>query len=612
MTTGLVEPARSLGRRDLGCQARDMVRRNKHRGLPQRRLPRYRRGMKRSIPALAGVLLLAVSMLRAEAPRPELLLVGGGLRVCGSMASHACSDARFPASARQAPASYRLDREGIAAATDPGLWGEAPAALRELVRRLLDAAHAKFGTKPLRESALNDWLGTRCVEPDSVNRWHRCGSDELAPWSRLLDDEQFAVLAALEQPDLDAQGHRRREQVALDATRGPAGPEILRAFVAAARERSDEARPRIAVVTAASIDPFAAVDFYLAAFDAAGADAQWWPLDAATASLGADARDCGALEDARRRALRLPNRARAYPDLVAAQESACRAGLDALPAQVHGVFFGGGDQWRLRRAFFDGDAPRPALSALRAAFARGELVVGGTSAGMAVQSDRPMPTSGDAAAAWSAGPVAAPPPEYGCRRARRCAGGVDESALTFWPAGGFGLMPGAIFDTHFSERGRPGRLSRFLSAGNAKIAFGADENTALRLIADAAGWQVDVLGAGGVWAFEPHADSTVRWRMSYLRPGATLRWSEAGLQPAVEAKCPRWPPREGAAPTRRRADPAAAEQARRAMAMLAESASEVVVNAEGRTLSVSRDIASRRCGESAAGASLLGIDFRIE
>ncbi|MCC6561951.1 MAG: hypothetical protein IT478_11370, partial [Xanthomonadales bacterium] len=130
MTTGLVEPARSLGRRDLGCQARDMVRRNKHRGLPQRRLPRYRRGMKRSIPALAGVLLLAVSLLRAEAPRPELLLVGGGLRVCSSMASDACTDARFPASARQAPASYRLDREGIAAATDPALWGEAPAALR--------------------------------------------------------------------------------------------------------------------------------------------------------------------------------------------------------------------------------------------------------------------------------------------------------------------------------------------------------------------------------------------------------------------------------------------------------------------------------------------------
>lgn len=568
--------------------------------------------MKRSIPALAGVLLLAVSMLRAEGPRPELLLVGGGLRVCGSMATDTCTDARFPASARRAPASYRLDREGIAAATDPALWGEAPAALRELVRRLLDAAQAKFAAKPLSEAALNDWLGTRCVEPDRVDRWRRCRSGESAPWSMLLDDEQFAVLAALELPDLDAGGERRREQVRLQATADPAGPEILREFVAAARLRSGQARPRIAVVTAASIDPFAAVDSYLAAFDAAGADAQWWPLDAATASLGADARDCSALEDARRRALRLPNRARAYPDLAAAQESACRAGLDTLPAPVQGVFFGGGDQWRLRRAFFDGDAPRPALSALRAAFARGELVVGGTSAGMAVQSDRPMPTSGDAVAAWSAAPVAAPPPEYGCRRARRCAGGIDESALTHWPAGGFGLMPGAIFDTHFSERGRPGRLTRFLSAGNAKIAFGADENTSLRLVADAAGWQVDVLGAGGVWAFEPHAGSTVRWRASYLRPGATLRWSEAGLQAVVEAECPRWPAREGAAPTRRRADPAAADQVRAAMTMLAESASEVVVSAEGRTLRLSRDIASRRCGESAAAASLLGIDFRIE
>ena len=173
-------------------------------------------------------------------------------------------------------------------------------------------------------------------------------------------------------------------------------------------------------------------------------------------------------------------------------------------------------------------------------------------------------------------------------------------------------MPGAIFDTHFSERGRPGRLTRFLSAGDAKIAFGADENTALRLVAEAAGWQVDVLGAGGVWAFEPHAGSTVRWRASYLRPGATLRWSEAGLQPAIEAECPRWPPREGATPARRRTDPAAADQARAAMTMLAESASEVVVSAEGRTLRVSRGVASRRCAATAPATSLLGIDFQIE
>ena len=612
MTTGLVEPARSLGRRIRGCQARDVTRRNKRRGLPRQPLPRYRRRMKRSFPAVAGVLLLAASVLRAEAPRPELLLVGGGLRVCGSMASEACTEAHFPDSARQAPASYRLDREGIAAATDPALWGEAPAALRELVRRLLDAAQLKFGAKPLREASLRDWLGTRCVEPDRVDRWRRCRSGEIAPWSKLLDDEQFAVLAALEQPDLDAVGKRRREWVRLQATVDPAGPEILRAFVAAARLRSGDARPRIAVVTAASIDPFAAVDFYLAAFDAAGAEAQWWPLDAATALLGADDRDCGALEDARRRALRLPNRARAYPDLAAAQASACRAGLDALPAQVHGVFFGGGDQWRLRRALFDGDAPRPALVALRAAFARGELVVGGTSAGMAVQSDRPMPTSGDAASAWAAAPVAAPPPEYGCRRAGRCAGGVDESALTFWPAGGFGLVEGAVFDTHFSERGRPARLARFLAAGNATIAFGADENTALHLVADAGAWRVDVLGAGGVWALEPHAGSTAQWRASYVRPGAKLRWLEAGLQPAVEAECPHWPAPERAARTRRRADPAAADQARAAMTLLAQSASEVVVSAAGRTLRLSRTAASRRCGDTAAASSLLGIDFRIE
>jgi hypothetical protein len=130
------------------------------------------------------------------------------------------------------------------------------------------------------------------------------------------------------------------------------------------------------------------VDFYLSAFTALGAQAQWWPLDAALARALENG-DCQALSDHRLAVLGLHARETVYPDLHALQQQAC-AQPDELLAQLRaaqGVFFAGGDQWRLRQAFFGADdRPLPWLRALRAAHERGTLVAGGTSAGAAVQS----------------------------------------------------------------------------------------------------------------------------------------------------------------------------------------------------------------------------------
>ncbi len=95
--------------------------------------------------------------------------------------------------------------------------------------------------------------------------------------------------------------------------------------------------------------------------------------------------------------LRLARREAVYPDLAAEQLAFCRAASDSLPP-VHGVFFAGGDQWRLRQAFVDPrDAANPWLQALRAAHAAGRVVVGGTSAGAAVQSGAWMLGNGSVA-----------------------------------------------------------------------------------------------------------------------------------------------------------------------------------------------------------------------
>ncbi len=455
--------------------------------------------------------LIAVGFWIAQgnvvAAQPELVLAGGGVRICSSLAINACVEGTtFTVAARQNASSYQFSEPAIAAATDADLWISSPPAVGKLVEVLVRDAATHFKSRRFKSEALSNWFATRCaVIGETTLAMHACRGKARAAWEALLDDEQSALIAALELPDLGADGERRREAVRLDATAVAAGPNIWRAFVAAAARRS-KGKPRIAFVTAASADGFASVDFYRAALAAAGADTVWWPIDAASAAVVNANGDCNALEAARRRELQLPNRDRVYPDLAAEQARACtdRTAFFDLPNRVDGVFFGGGDQWRLRRAFFDAnDRPNAALTAIRAAFARGSLAVGGTSAGMAVQSDRSMLTSGERDAALSRPSHIAPPPSFGCQRAGRCPKNIGADDLTVWRGGGFGLVPGMMFDTHFSERGRDARLIRALAESSTAFGIGADENTAVRLLQSGPdSWQIDAIGANQVWIFE--------------------------------------------------------------------------------------------------------------
>jgi cyanophycinase len=51
--------------------------------------------------------------------------------------------------------------------------------------------------------------------------------------------------------------------------------------------------------------------------------------------------------------------------------------------------------------------------------------------------------------------------------------------LVYDPAGGLGLFTHGSLDTHFSERGREGRLIRLAAETGQRFAFGVDEDTAL-------------------------------------------------------------------------------------------------------------------------------------
>jgi cyanophycinase len=199
-------------------------------------------------------------------------------------------------------------------------------------------------------------------------------------------------------------------------------------------------KARIGILTTGSATPEESGRFYVDAFAARGAKAEWL-------STAAGAED---------------------------------PALAAQAAQCNVFFLGGGDQRRYTRALLRRDGSDTALlGAIRRAF-EGGGVVAGTSAGAAVLVDAPMVTGGESYDALA--------------RPRR---------LTARRGGGLRLFRFGLVDTHFGERGRQGRIIRLAARHEIPLAFGIDENTAL-VVTDALGPRpaMRVVGKGGVSIFD--------------------------------------------------------------------------------------------------------------
>jgi len=488
------------------------------------------------LPALVLTLLFATPAI-AAAPPPELWLAGGALQLCSDLAPRACASPPPPRIDAREPSQVLFDAAGIERALDPLLWDLDGARGRKLLRGMLEQAAVLGAGRVVSMADAEDQLGAACFDRNSrtlpaaackqADRSHR------RPWEQLLDEERAAILSALEVPQ-SSDGVRHRERAYPQSSSAAGGIEIVQGFVDAARVRAGGAVPRIAVVTASAQDPFDAVDMYLDLFRTLGAQVEWWPIDAALNQAVSTGR-CATLDTLRKQQLRLAARPSVYPDLAQQQQQACEspAALENVPARVHGMFFSGGDQWRLRRALVDAhDQPNAWLLALQRAHAAGTLVVGGTSAGAAVQSAGAMISNGATAEALRSGASPAHPPQPGCDRASRCAAGTIEDRLTFWPAGGTGLAAQAIVDTHFSERGRELRLLTLMLASGTPIGYGVDETSALRITGVDATREVRAYGEHGGWVFERvHRveGGGLEARVHYLAPGESFGIRNDGL-----------------------------------------------------------------------------------
>lgn len=485
--------------------------------------------------ALATVMALA-GLPPQAAIGAELFLASGPVEVCSSLTPEFCTDeAALPDARAATPPRFRVDADGIVRALDDALWRGAPEALPRALERLLRRLEAQDPMASLDAVSLRARLSALCETDDAIEE---CAEpDAKRPWDELLDAEQRAVLAALELPPLDAEGPAPAVALSSAASRNPATFELLEAF-AQRLGRDTGVRPRIALVTAAADDPYAAADLYESLLRAAGAEPVWWPIDAALQGALFEAKDCGVLPRLRIERLGLPQRERIHPKRVAAQVQACERAADRLPEGIDGLLFADGDVLRLRQTLILADGlPTPWLLAVRKALESSELVVGGIGAGAAVLSDAPLATRGGSAWALLGGASATQPAPAGCGRAGRCPDAEGESALHVESAGGFGLATGLVVDVQTSELARELRLLRLLQIGPSRIGLGVDAGSALWLQRGEEGeWRIESLGAEGGWILDaglpearcriPNLFSVIAER---IEPGQRARVGRDGL-----------------------------------------------------------------------------------
>jgi cyanophycinase len=467
--------------------------------------------------AFSRILLASsLSITASIASASDLMLAGGTLPVCTSLSPNQCRNSVPWHEDALKENTYRVEQDGIDAwmhAAEPMLSPEQ----FELTSQLLKTLNKEMGSSV----SANEFQSAFRRQSISIGDEEVTGE---ALYQRMSDPAWLKLRDHFQVPARSAEGKPLREEVRLHDSINKHSIEIFERFVDIARARNDGEKPLVLVSTASSRDPYDALAFYLQAFEQAGARVAWLPLDAAVRQAR-EVDDCDNLSHYQAEILGSYRRARIDPDNHARQQAYCkdaRSGLDLID-QASGVFLNGGDQWLTFNAFIEENGDdTPEMRAIRARLANGRLILGGTSAGSAVQSAQAMVTNGSTATGLLRGAIRhSPPPHPGCDLDGTCPDGLRADDLT-WHEHGLATVPRGIVDTHFSERQRQFRLARLLADSGVSFGIGIDETTAalVELDSDGDGYSIKTIGKGSSWIVDvsqAHVDQAAVFNIRNVR-----------------------------------------------------------------------------------------------
>ncbi len=478
---------------------------------------RYRHGGCRLV--LLASLLISFKTVAYNDGLADLMLVGGALKTCSSMAAKNCEESEKLAQGKT-ELLYQFDKAAHQRWQKTQVYDSLNTDFRSLIDAVLLNNYSSGARLGLSKNDFLDRLDDGAGDKKFV--------------SQLADSVYYSLLDTHEQFQAEPNGKRLQERVDVNASRSQASIEILSTFVAQVKTRAGDAPAKIAVVTASSRDPFEAADFYTGMFEQLNVEVVWLPLSAALQQAWSlqplTGKGCDYLVGLHEK-MDLYDRQRVYPDLAKQERHACihpewvREQLNSS----QGVFFNGGDQSKTLAALLNPNGePSEVLQLIANRVTQKQLIVGGTSAGTAVQAggqfnQRPIPmfSNGDPETVMSRGVFAVDAPS---QRGTEQALGLRPSDTTIRGQGGTGLFHFGLLDTHFSERDRETRLIAATLASQQRFGFGVDETTALMVSRDDTGARFSVIGNAGVFVIDMH-DSQFQQSQS----GERFERSVAGL-----------------------------------------------------------------------------------
>ncbi len=451
----------------------------------------------------------------------HLLLAGGGLTACSSFASDNCDDVDWIDKETMRTDRYlNLSKKFRSRATAESVWPSYREETRKKVADALELIHER-----LKEDIVPERVFLREFTRRATQQLYNSLSD--AEWNRIID------LIELPVPD------SAREVVNLDENLKGESKAIFQRFVEMAQSvAGDERKPKVYFLTSASRNPYDKIDFYNSVFEQLGAEVHWLPLDSAVVKAQREGR-CDELAKIQQKQLGAYERDRVHKDWYQEQVAFCKdsdAAAEML-ADADGLFFNDGDQNLTRSTFIKANnEPGDVLKTIIAAVQQKEVVIGGTGAGTAVMTSKPMISNGTTAQAIKEGAIASDPPPFGCNLDTTCPPNVGPDSLTYHPLGGLSLFHYATLDTEFSERGRQGRLMRLAAASSTPLSIGIDENTAMEVNLESGAF--NIIGERGAFMVEDAqgTDNAVAATFHYLVAGASGVISPYGLQTAEFAE----------------------------------------------------------------------------